>query len=114
MRELTQTLADRSLPAAPEQSHHDRPQDGEPRHPDPVGVTMGVLAQLGIAGSVPRVLKAPSLPDQTQQGFWGPAQAGEKRCRRRTLRLPLLISVSVVTSTIEALPGPDVSRDRLQ
>ena len=74
---------------------------------------MGALAQLGIAGSVPRVLKAPSLPDQTQQGFWGRAQAGEKRCRL-PLRLPLLISVTVITSTIQALPGPGVSRDRLQ
>ena len=38
---------------------------------------VGVLAELRIAHPVPLVLNAPALPDQSQQGFWRGAQAGD-------------------------------------
>ena len=73
--------------------HHHCAQEGEHRRPDPVGVAMSVLTQLGIAGPVPLVLNAPALPDQAQKGLWGGADAGEEpvpprhalplSCRRR-------------------------------
>ena len=40
---------------------------------------MSVLTQLGVAGPVPLVLNAPSLPDQAQQGLWRGAHAGQKQ-----------------------------------
>ena len=39
---------------------------------------MGVLTELRIAHPVPLVLNAPSLTDQSQQAFWGGAQAGDE------------------------------------
>ncbi len=56
--------------------HHDGAQEGKDQRPDPVGVAMDVLTQLGVAGPVPFVLIAPALPDQAQQGLWGGADAG--------------------------------------
>jgi hypothetical protein len=38
---------------------------------------MGVLLELGIADPVP-ALDTPAVPHQSQQAFWGGAQAGEK------------------------------------
>ena len=59
--------------------HHDGAQEGEHRGSDPVGIAMSVLTQLGVAGPVPLVLHAPSLPDQAQQGLWCGAHAGQKQ-----------------------------------
>jgi hypothetical protein len=39
---------------------------------------MLVLVELGVADPVP-AFDAPALPDQSQQGFWGGAQAGEEQ-----------------------------------
>jgi hypothetical protein len=77
--ELLEPLPDRSVAAALQQVHHDGPQEGENRGPDPVGVAMSVLTQLGIGGPVPLVLNAPSLPDQAQQGLRRGPHAGEKQ-----------------------------------
>ena len=69
--------------------HHDGSQEGERRRSGPVGVAMGVLTQLGVAGPMPpSVLNAPALPDQAQQGFWCGADAGEEPIPRRRA-LPL-------------------------
>jgi len=38
---------------------------------------MGILMQLGVADPVP-TLNAPAVSHQSQQGFWGCAEAGEK------------------------------------
>ena len=40
---------------------------------------MGVLTELGVAGPVPLVFDAPALADQTQQGVWRGADAGEEQ-----------------------------------
>jgi hypothetical protein len=91
--------------------------------PGSVGVAMGVFTELGVAGPVPFVLHAPALSDQSQQGIWAGPQAGvaprgalvqpHRGVRlfnpprwRLMLRLPLLrVTVSLITSTIQALPG---------
>ena len=65
---------------------------------------MGVLTLLGVAGPVPLVLNAPALTDPAQQGCGVVRMLVRNRCIR-TLRCPLRVSVSVVTSTIQALPG---------
>jgi hypothetical protein len=62
--------------------HHDAPQEGEHGGPDPVGVAMGVLTQLGVTSPVPFVLHAPALPDQAQQGLWRGTHAGQKQVPR--------------------------------
>ena len=65
---------------------------------------MGVLTELGVAGPVPLVFDAPALADQTQQGVWRGADAGEEQVRL-TVRCPPAFTVSVITSTIQAQPG---------
>jgi len=40
---------------------------------------VGVLTKLRIADPVPFVLNAPTLPDQSQQCFWGRADAGDEQ-----------------------------------
>jgi hypothetical protein len=79
IRQLPETLADGAVATAPEQVHHDGVQEGEHWGPDPVGVAMSVLTQLGVAGPVPLVLNAPSLPDQAQQDVWRGEHAGQKQ-----------------------------------
>jgi hypothetical protein len=64
---------DRAVAAAPQQVHYDGAQEGEHRGTDAVGLSIGVLTQLDVAGPVPLVLNAPALPDQAQQGFWSGA-----------------------------------------
>jgi len=39
---------------------------------------VGVLTELRVADPVPFVLNAPALPDQSQQCFWGRADAGDE------------------------------------
>jgi hypothetical protein len=40
---------------------------------------MGFLTELGVTGPMPLVFNAPALADQTQQSFWGGADAGEEK-----------------------------------
>lgn len=86
--QLPQAVADRAVAAEPEQIHCDGAQQGEHRCAGAVGVAVSVLAELGIAGPMPLVFNAPALPDQSQQGFWGGADAGDKPMARG-LALPL-------------------------
>jgi hypothetical protein len=57
--------------------HQHRSQEGEHADTGPIGVAVCVPTELRIAHPVPLVLNAPSLTDQTQQGIWGGAQAGD-------------------------------------
>jgi hypothetical protein len=43
-----------------------------------MGVAVGLLNELCVAHPVPLVLNAPALADQSQQSFWGGAQAGDE------------------------------------
>ncbi len=43
-----------------------------------MGVAVGVLTELRVPHPVPFVLNTPSLTDQSQQAFWGGAQAGDE------------------------------------
>ena len=62
--------------AAPaQQIHHHGPQEREHRCAGSVGVAVGILAELGVAGPVPFVFDPPALANPAQQGFWGCAQA---------------------------------------
>jgi hypothetical protein len=40
---------------------------------------VGVLTELRVTGPVPLVFDAPALADQTQQGVWRDADAGEEQ-----------------------------------
>jgi hypothetical protein len=80
---LPQTLADQEVAAVPQQIHHNRPQECEHWGADLVGVAMGVLTQLGVAGLVYIVFNAPKLPDPAQQRFWSSAHAGEEQMSPR-------------------------------
>ena len=77
-----------------------------------MGVAVGVLTELCVAGPVPFILNAPALPDQSQQRVWAGPQAGDvDEVGRRpylwqaTPRGPFLVLVLVMSSTIQALPG---------
>ncbi len=65
---------------------------------------MGVLTELRIAHPVPLVLNALSLTDQSQQVFWGGAQASDETMTG-DVTLALRVLVLAITSTIQALPG---------
>jgi len=69
-----------------------------------MGVALGVLTELGVKGPVPLVLTAPALPDQSRQCIWAGAQAGDEPLQT-TPRVPLLVLVVVMSSTIQAVPG---------
>ena len=62
--QLPQASSNRAVARTPEQVHHDGSQERKHRGTDAMGVAMGVLTELGIAGPVPLVLNAPALPDQ--------------------------------------------------
>jgi hypothetical protein len=76
--QLSEALPDRAVAATTQKVHHDGAQEREHRSASAVGVAMGVLTELGIAGPVPFVLNAPALPDQSQQGVWAGADAGDE------------------------------------
>ena len=59
--------------------HHDGAQESEHWSTDAVGVAMGVLSQLGVAGPVPLVFNALALPHESQQDFLNSAHAGEEQ-----------------------------------
>ena len=74
MTHRLQAGADRLKSIQPQQIQGCRPQRGQ-RTGAVAPVAMGVLMELGLADPVP-ALNAPAVPHQTQQGFWGGAQAG--------------------------------------
>ena len=53
-------------------NHHS--QEGKHGGTSAVGVAVGVLTKLDITAPMPLVLNAPTLANQSQQGFWGGAQ----------------------------------------
>jgi hypothetical protein len=44
-----------------------------------MGVAVGVLTELGVAGPVPFVFNAPALPDHAQQAFWSCANGRDEQ-----------------------------------
>jgi len=79
-----------AIVAAAQQVHHQGPQGRDHADTAPIGVAVGVITELRIAHPVPLILNAPSLTDQSQQGFWAGAQAGYEE---------------MPGATIQALPG---------
>lgn len=63
--QFPEALADRAVASSPQQVHGHRAQEGEHRHPVTIGVAMGILTELDVAGPVPLVLNAPALADQS-------------------------------------------------
>ena len=59
--------------------HHHRPQECKDRGAIAIGVAVGILAKLDVAGPVPLVPNAQALPNQKQQGFWRFSQAGDEQ-----------------------------------
>ena len=59
--------------------HHHRPPERKYRGAIAIGVAVGILAKLDIAGPVPLVFNAPALPNQKQQCFWSFSQAGDEQ-----------------------------------
>ena len=109
--QLPEALADCAVAPAAQQVHHHGSQEGEQGDTGAIGVAVGVLTELRIAHPVPLVLNAPVLTDQSQQAFWGGAQAGDvdavgrRPYRQQAMsRLPLRVVVLVITSTIQEHP----------
>ncbi len=72
--QFPQALAVGAVATAAQQVHDHRSQEGKHGGTDAIGVAVGVLTKLRVAGPMPLVLNAPAVANQSQQGFWCGAQ----------------------------------------
>ena len=85
-------------------NHHS--QEGKHGGTSAVGVAVGVLTKLDITAPMPLVLNAPTLANQSQQGFWGGAQGcDESVAGHATNPLPGSGGGGGDQTTIQAQPG---------
>ena len=101
MTHRLQAGADRLKTIQPQKVEGGRPEAGQ-RTGTVATVAMGILMELGISDPVP-ALPAPAVPHQSQQTFWGGAQACEKQVGGPEGLAPP--GASVTTSTIQLVPN---------